>query len=486
MSELTALLDGREVGIVRQSKGRLNFTYADAWRGALGAYPLSLSMPIAAAEHPHSAIDPFLWGLLPDNEFVLSRWAQKFQVSARNPFALLAHVGEDCAGAVQFVRPAGLATLNTIQDVQWLSDVEIADRLRDLRVDASNTRTPRDNGQFSLAGAHPKTALLFDGKRWGVPSGRMPTTHILKPTTPQWDGHAENEHLCLSLARALGLPTAQSEVRHFEDVTAIVLTRYDRIKTSEAAAGFAAKTAALAAQAAMPPNENPSAMIEVIEAATDARNLSEFAKTAPIYRVHQEDLCQSLAVHPSRKYQHEGGPSPNAIAKLLEKHSFNSAGYNRSKTQVNNDEKHVAANSDISTFLHALIFHWLIGGTDAHAKNYSVLIGGNGLVRLAPLYDIASILAYPHEDPMRVNMAMKIGGTYRMGDIGLAEWRKLARELRVDEGAVLDRIVRMADELPDRLADEIKTMKASKIEHSVLQTLGKVLVERAANAGRKA
>src|SRR5881394_153200 len=31
----------------------------------------------------------------------------------------------------------------------------------------------RDTGQFSLAGAQPKTALLFDNKRWGVPSGVM-------------------------------------------------------------------------------------------------------------------------------------------------------------------------------------------------------------------------------------------------------------------------------------------------------------------------
>ena len=44
---------------------------------------------------------------------------------------------------------------------------------------------------------------------------------------------------------------------------------------------------------------------------------------------------------------------------------------------------------DVVTFLDALILNWLIGERDAHAKNYSILIGGGGLDRPAPLYDIA-------------------------------------------------------------------------------------------------
>ena len=46
----------------------------------------------------------------------------------------------------------------------------------------------RDAGQFSLAGAQPKTALVFDGQRWGVPYGPTPTTHILKPPSDVFDG----------------------------------------------------------------------------------------------------------------------------------------------------------------------------------------------------------------------------------------------------------------------------------------------------------
>jgi len=93
-------------------------------------------------------------------------------------------VGEDCAGAVQFVRPERLKELQSdtvAKEVKWLTEEDVAERLRALRADHSAWRSAQDTGQFSLAGAQPKTALLFERKRWGVPSGRVPTTHILKP-----------------------------------------------------------------------------------------------------------------------------------------------------------------------------------------------------------------------------------------------------------------------------------------------------------------
>src|SRR5262249_37738145 len=110
---LTVLLDGEEAGRVeRDSSGRTRLTYGDTWRQSEKAYPLSLSMPLTAATHGQAKVDPFLWGLLPDNRMVLDRWARRFQTSARNAFSLLAHVGEDCAGAAQFVRPDRLEAVS--------------------------------------------------------------------------------------------------------------------------------------------------------------------------------------------------------------------------------------------------------------------------------------------------------------------------------------------------------------------------------------
>src|SRR3984893_11597383 len=230
--ELIAILDRREMGrFFRDMKGHVSFVYDEKWRNAANAYPLSLSMPLTLGEHGNSKTDPFLWGLLPDNEKVLDQWGKKFQVSSRNAFGLIAGVGEDCAGAVQFVRPDRLDAILGKQppEIEWLTPGEIAQRLRSLREDHTAWRNPRDTGQFSLAGAQPKTALLLEEGQWGIPSGRAPTTHILKPPTAHFDGHAENEHFCLELGRAIGLPVANSEVMRFKDEIAIVIERYDHL-----------------------------------------------------------------------------------------------------------------------------------------------------------------------------------------------------------------------------------------------------------------
>jgi serine/threonine-protein kinase HipA len=408
ITELIALLNGREIGRVRRDKGgRLSFIYEDGWRDARGAYPLSISMPIAAAQHGHALIEAFLWGLLPDNEVILGRWARKFHVSARNAFALIAQVGEDCAGAVQFVRPERVeACLNAeAETVEWLDDHEVAERLRLLRDDNSAWRMPRDTGQFSLAGAQPKTALLLGDKKWGVPSGRTPTTHILKPPTGAFDGHAENEHFCLVLARQLGLPTASSSIMHFEGETAIVIERYDRRRTQSG-----------------------------------------------LMRVHQEDVCQALGVPPTRKYENEGGPGAPAIAELLRTYSGE-------------------REEDISTFLDALAFNWIAAGTDGHAKNYSLLIGAGGRVRLAPLYDLASALPYDDMAFQKLKLAMKVGRDYRLRDIGAREWRRLARDVRIDPDRLLRRLVELADRLPDEAAIVRDQMHTEGLEHGIIARL---------------
>ncbi|HUZ63151.1 MAG TPA: type II toxin-antitoxin system HipA family toxin [Acetobacteraceae bacterium] len=468
MTELVALLDGRQVGVVRHARGRLSFEYADDWRDARGAYPLSLSMPLAARTHGHPAIEPFLWGLLPDNEVVLARWGQRFQVSPRSAFALLGAVGEDCAGAVQFVQPERLADLSdpAADTVTWLTDDAVAARLRALQADASAGRAPQDTGQFSLAGAQPKTALVFDGQRWGVPAGRIPTTHILKPPSGVLDGHVENEHLCLALARALGLPTARSELRRFGNVTAIVIERYDRVRVQELAAARAAETAMHAA------SDAPDSAAKAAAAAVDAANLAAFARTTPIFRVHQEDFCQALRHHPARKYQNDGGPGPRDIVALLRAAVGDAAGKRGHATQG-------AADEDVATFLDGLLFNWLIGGTDAHAKNYALLIGGGGLVRLAPFYDLASILGHPGIDSAKARLAMKIGRSYRLHAIGLDDWRQLARDLRWNEDRLIARLRGMARALPDALADEATRLQATELAHPVVPRLQAVLTRRA-------
>ncbi len=417
---LVVIADRRIMGEIRRDRrGRLRFVYDDRWRSMDAAYPLSLSMPLVVAQHEHVRIEPWLWGLLPDNEAILARWGQRFHVSPRNAFALLGAVGEDCPGATQLVRPDRVDDVlqDNDQQIEWLTETDIAERLRILRQDQAAWRMARDTGQFSLAGAQPKTTLLFDGQRWGVPSGSTPTTHILKPPIDRLNGHAENEHLCLTLARALGLPAARSEVLRFAGETAIIVERYDRIRLP-----------------------------------------------GSIRRLHQEDMCQVLGLPPTKKYQNEDGPGCAELSEAIRTHSGEPG-------------------DDTRTFARALMLNWIIGGTDAHAKNFSMLIGPQGRGRLAPLYDVASMLPYD-ADLRRLKMAIKIGGKYLLEEVHSRHWARLAKEACLPPADILDMGRTMAEMLPTAFAQIVDDTRANGLEHPILPRMIKLLNARSKHCAR--
>ncbi|MEV4642463.1 type II toxin-antitoxin system HipA family toxin [Actinoplanes sp. NPDC049548] len=391
---LVVLMAGKRVGVVEQGdNGRLSLQYDEQWRLERTATPLSLSMPLAQRTHHDASIRPFLSGLLPDNERVIERWARDYQVSSGNPFALLRHVGEDCAGAAQFVKPERVdAILGGDGGVQWLGEDVLAERLRTLRADPTSWHV-HDNGQFSLAGAQAKTALFFDPgtRRWGEPWGAAPTTHILKPAVAGLDEHDLTEHLCLAAANRAGLPAARSEVVAFGRERAIVVERYDR--RAERSGG-------------------------------------------PILRVHQEDVCQALGIAPTMKYQNEGGPTPEQIIDLFRR-EIHPVGI---------------ADANIARFVDALAFNWIIAGTDAHAKNYSLLLAGRQ-VRLAPLYDVASALPYDDMYLPRLRMAMRVGGEDRIERISGRHWRRFAETNRLDPEETVARVDALAARTPGCFAD---------------------------------
>jgi serine/threonine-protein kinase HipA len=251
-----------------------------------------------------------------------------------------------------------------------------------------------------------------------VPSGRIPTTHILKPPTGEWDGHAENEHFSLQLARALGLIVPNSSVLRFEDEIAIVVERYDRVRAG-----------------------------------------------SRWVRIHQEDMCPALGLQPTCKYEGDGGPGVQQIVALLREQSS-------------------SPEEDVQSFLDAIAFNWLIAGTDAHAKNYSLLLGQNAAVRLAPLYDLASILPYPSVDMSKVKLAMKIGSEYRLRNIGLRDWQRLATDLRLDGATLIDRIRVMAQAMPDQAAAIQGQIEEEGLSHVTITRLRGRLSTRAKACGK--
>jgi serine/threonine-protein kinase HipA len=180
-----------------------------------------------------------------------------------------------------------------------------------------------------------------------------------------------------------------------------------------------------------------------------------------LVRVHQEDLCQALGVPPARKYQNEGGPSPREIADLMR---------NVMSPRV--------ADEAILRFFDALAWNWLIAGTDAHAKNYSLLLAG-ALVRLAPVYDVASALPYGG-DPRRLRFAMKIGGDYRVVPPHHNTWPTAAQELGLDPEEAVARLRDLAERPPDAFGEAATEPKVAALQCPLAPKLVDLVRERVA------
>lgn len=275
---LSVFLNGRLVGrLQRLSSGAIDFAYDRTWLDWNHALPISLSLPLREDRFIGDPVIAVFDNLLPDSTEIRRRLAERVGAAGDDAYSLLTVVGRDCVGALQFL-PEGAITPGSIGSIAGrpLSDRDIAEMLGDLK------RTPLGLDQspefrISLAGAQEKTALLRWQGRWQIPHGVTATTHILKPEIGKLRNgidltHSiENEHLCMRLAAAFGLPTAKTEILDFEDKRALVVERFDRRWTA------------------------------------DGRLL----------RLPQEDCCQALSVPPARKYQPEGGPGMREILDLL-------------------------------------------------------------------------------------------------------------------------------------------------------------------------
>lgn len=78
---LVVLLEDAVAGaLTRSPGGRLSFAYHEEYRRRPEATPLSLSLPKQVGEHSGARLEAWLWGLLPDDDAVLRRWARQFHV----------------------------------------------------------------------------------------------------------------------------------------------------------------------------------------------------------------------------------------------------------------------------------------------------------------------------------------------------------------------------------------------------------------------
>jgi serine/threonine-protein kinase HipA len=349
---LNVFLNARLVGkLRRQASGAIDFQYEPKWLSWEHVLPVSLSLPLREDRYTGAPVIAVLENLLPDDPAIRRRLAERVHADGFDAYSLLAKIGRDCVGALQFlpegVEPEAAGAVNG----RRVGDDYIARKIGDL------TATPLgvdedEEFRISLAGAQDKTALLFWKKKWHVPHGTTATTHIIKPQIGMLPSgidltrSVENEYLCLKLAAALGLSSANIAIADVKGIRVLVVERFDRLWT----------------------------------------------KDRRLLRLPQEDCCQALSVPPTRKYESDGGPSMAAILNLLK----------------GSDDPE----ADRRFFLKGQIVFWLLGATDGHAKNFSVFLNPGGRFGLTPLYDVMSVQPAVDAGQLRRNqmkLALAVG-----------------------------------------------------------------------------
>jgi serine/threonine-protein kinase HipA len=266
---------------------------------------------------------------------------------------------------------------------------------------------------MSLAGVQSKIAVAVDDNgRICIPMNGSPSTHILKPDSPRLPGSVQNEAFCLTLARRLNIPTPKLTTGRAGKRTYLLVKRYDR---------------------------------------TDVGGRCR--------RLHQEDYCQALGKPPSAKYEfnHTGIRGPTL------------------KDMFDMTRRHMPP-TEVVRLLDMVILNVLACNSDAHAKNYSIMIRA-GNASLAPMYDIMCGEVWQN---VTKNLAQKIAGMGRGDHLKRTHWQQFARECGLNPRQVIDRVNALAKSAiaeTEPTASEVAAMPAGS--HAVLDQTRQAIEERA-------
>lgn len=433
MASLGIWMNGNKVGewhLLRSGASMLR--YERDWIASPYARPLSLSLPLLDEDIHSPFVEHYFQNLLPDSLDIRRRLRTRFGAASMSTFDLLAAIGRDCVGAIQLSPPDR-------PPVGWdeiHARALTPRRIEQLLGQVTQAHTPTDDIadlRLSIAGAQEKTALLRMGRKWFIPHGATPTTHILKLPMgligglgADFSDSVENEWLCGKVLHALGLPVAPSQIATFGAQKTLIVTRFDRRWMNV-------------------PADSP-----------DKRGFEPPA-TAWIARLPQEDFCQALGLPPDRKYEAEGGPSMERCLDIL-----------RAGEQPVTDQ---------ATFVQAQFAFWLLAAIDGHGKNFSLHHSNQGY-RLTPLYDVLS--AWPiigngrNQLPRkRATLAMSLKGRrrhYGIDQIQPRHWQGLVNSVRVD--ALWSTLQTMAERI-DSVFDALETSLPAQFPAQVFDAISR-------------
>jgi serine/threonine-protein kinase HipA len=202
-------------------------------------------------------------------------------------------------------------------------------------------------------------------------------------------------------------------------------------------------------------------LLRVPEAAYVVQRYDRINVAGNIVGLHQFDGCQLLGNGSGWKYQRQGGLA--SIPKLVEAL-----------------RRLPVRGADLLQMQRWVMFNYLIGNADAHAKNMSVLVDDKGF-RLAPFYDLLCVKAYGDE-----SLALYIGDEDKFDAVGEHSWEVLCKDCGFRLPETLKGFRKLAQDLvpawhkvQERLLQEVHPTEA---EHAMLTCMTQVFEAHTRNA----
>jgi len=378
---------------------RFAFAYAEAWREARGAFALGPQLPLKApvdqSPDQHSAIArQFFENLLPEGD-ALDHAAQAHGVSKSNLLGLIHALGRETAGAIRLTAGDDAAPpADQAEQLREITREELSQRIRE------RAQLPfsvwDQHVRLSIAGYQDKIAVYeHDGRLFLVNGGPKASTVIVKPvpTRPALASLPGNEFMCMQLARAAGLPVADTWLEHVPEPVLFV-KRFDR-------------------------KETPTS----------------------VERLHLIDGCQLLGLSVGMKYERPYGDGPD-VRNIRDGASL------RTLFQAINQYSLQPA-VDRLALLRWAIFQVLIGNTDAHGKNLSFFVQPSG-VRLAPAYDMVCIPALK-DAQLSSTLAMAVGDAFTEAEITPFDWAQLGHQAGLRPSAMAQQITGLISKVTEAI-----------------------------------
>ena len=366
------------------------FQYDKAYLSSSYGAPISISLPLQ--EKPFSALRTrrFFEGLLPEG-FSRRAVANWMKADENDYLAILRVLGSECLGAIRIVEDEE----NTPEPGYERLTME---QVRKLAAEGATKSTEiLLKTHLSLTGATGKAGLYLDEKTdtWYLPKGNAPSTHIVKQSHVRLSHIVLNEQLCMLTAKKLGIDVPYSFVintgRGRDPEILSATRRYDR----------------------------PFSGSRKIDG-------------LPVpFRLHQEDFAQAMGIAAKDKYEKEDSGYLRRMFEMLRFHCTDPI-------------------AEQIRLWKTICYHFLIGNTDCHIKNYSFLYGEDlRRIRLAPVYDIVSTRVYQ----MTNEMSFYIGGELDIRKINRASFVTAAKDAGLAERLAM----KLFDELADRFAAALES-----------------------------